>query len=102
MTRAEQLMSMEQRVRGVLREAYLHVVARMGHPELALCLGRERATKGFHSDIERLWVNEMELLGFDKTDLPALRYCWVADENEWVFEYVGTSEQVLDWKTIGN
>jgi hypothetical protein len=103
MTRAEQLTNMEQRVRSVLREAYLHAVARIGHPELAMCLGRERATKGFHSDIERLWINEMELIGYDKRDIPALRYCWVPDVNEWVFEWLGSKAgEKLDWKIIGN
>jgi hypothetical protein len=101
MTKGEQMASMEQRVRAVLREAYHHGVARIRHWELTTALGRERATKGFHSDIKGLWENEMELLDYEENEMPGLRYCWIPGVHEWAFVYEGKSDdQRLEWTII--
>ena len=102
MTKAEYLLDLEKRVRSLLREVYLHGVGRISDAELKSCLKRERATKGFHDDITRLWRSEMELIGYDDGQIPALQYAWVPGVNGWAFVWKGFAAQgpdgPLDWK----
>ena len=103
MNRIQQLEGLQLRFRNMLRDVYTRGIAHMSHHEIVMCLGRDRATKGFHDDIEAVWRSEMELFGHDGAHkpFPKLRYAWMPGSNIWIFVWFGTEKNdELDWKII--
>ena len=97
MTKSQQLSALEAEFRSFLRRVFLHGCGIYAHSELAMALGRERATKGFHEDIAKLFKEEVGLLGYEGKDAPELRYRWNEETKEWVF---ATTNETGEWTKV--